>query len=72
MTSTRSGLVDRYVLYLAPAFFGGDDARPMFDGRGAGTVDDLWQGRLVSVAASGSTTCRVEAGGLMSSLRGGA
>ena len=23
-----AGLVDRYVLYLAPALFGGDDARP--------------------------------------------
>ena len=29
-----SGLVDRYVLYLAPALFGGDDARPLFAGPG--------------------------------------
>lgn len=45
-----AGLVDRYVLYLAPALFGGDDARPLFDGKGALTIDDLWRGRLVSVA----------------------
>ena len=31
----RAGLVDRYVLYLAPALFGGDDAVPMFGGPGA-------------------------------------
>ena len=33
------GLVDRYVLYLAPALFGGDDARPLFAGPGAPTID---------------------------------
>ena len=36
-TSTPAGLVDRYVLYLAPALFGGDDARPLFAGPGAAT-----------------------------------
>ena len=46
-----SGLVDRYVLYLAPALFGGDDARPLFAGPGAPTIDDLWRGRLVSVTS---------------------
>lgn len=45
----RAGLVDRYVLYLAPAFFGGDDARPLFAGRGAPTIDDVWRGSIVSV-----------------------
>lgn len=49
----RAGLVDRYVLYLAPAFFGGDDARPMFAGAGAPTIADLWRGRIVSVARLG-------------------
>ncbi len=39
-----SGLVDRYVLYLAPALFGGNDARPLFAGPGAPTIDDLWRG----------------------------
>jgi diaminohydroxyphosphoribosylaminopyrimidine deaminase/5-amino-6-(5-phosphoribosylamino)uracil reductase len=48
-----AGLVDRYVLYLAPLFFGGDDARPLFAGHGAGTIDDVWRGRLVSVERLG-------------------
>ena len=45
----RAGLVDRYVLYLAPALFGGDDGRPVFSGPGAATIDDVWRGRIVSV-----------------------
>jgi diaminohydroxyphosphoribosylaminopyrimidine deaminase/5-amino-6-(5-phosphoribosylamino)uracil reductase len=48
-----AGLVDRYVLYLAPVFFGGDDSRPLFAGHGAGTIDDVWRGRLVSVERLG-------------------
>ena len=48
-----AGLVDRYVLYLAPAFFGGDDGRPLFAGPGAGTIGDVWRGRLVSVERVG-------------------
>ncbi|HVX21767.1 MAG TPA: bifunctional diaminohydroxyphosphoribosylaminopyrimidine deaminase/5-amino-6-(5-phosphoribosylamino)uracil reductase RibD [Acidimicrobiales bacterium] len=47
-------LVDRYVLYLAPALFGGDDGRPLFAGPGAPTMDGLWRGRLVSVAQLGA------------------
>ncbi len=49
----RAGLVDRYVLYLAPAFFGGDDARPLFAGAGAPTIGDLWRGRIESVERLG-------------------
>jgi diaminohydroxyphosphoribosylaminopyrimidine deaminase / 5-amino-6-(5-phosphoribosylamino)uracil reductase len=48
-----AGLVDRYVLYLAPVLFGGDDGRPLFAGRGAGTIGDVWKGRLVSVERLG-------------------
>ncbi len=48
-----AGLVDRYVLYLAPVFFGGDDGRPMFAGPGAGTIGDVWKGRLVSIEQLG-------------------
>ncbi len=44
-----AGLVDRYVLYLAPALLGGDDGVPLFSGPGAATIADLWRGRLVSV-----------------------
>jgi diaminohydroxyphosphoribosylaminopyrimidine deaminase/5-amino-6-(5-phosphoribosylamino)uracil reductase len=43
-----AGLVDRYVLYLAPALFGGDDARPLFAGPGAPTLDGLWRGTIRS------------------------
>jgi diaminohydroxyphosphoribosylaminopyrimidine deaminase / 5-amino-6-(5-phosphoribosylamino)uracil reductase len=50
----QAGLVDRYVLYLAPAFFGGDDARPVFAGPAAVNIDALWRGRIVSVEQLGS------------------
>jgi diaminohydroxyphosphoribosylaminopyrimidine deaminase/5-amino-6-(5-phosphoribosylamino)uracil reductase len=49
----RAGLVDRYVLYLAPALFGGDDARPLFAGAGAPTIAEVWRGRIVSVERLG-------------------
>jgi diaminohydroxyphosphoribosylaminopyrimidine deaminase/5-amino-6-(5-phosphoribosylamino)uracil reductase len=48
-----AGLVDRYILYLAPVLFGGDDGRPLFAGPGAGTIDDVWRGRLVSIERLG-------------------
>ena len=44
-------LVDRYVLYLAPALFGGNDAHPLFAGPGVATVDGLWRGRILSVTS---------------------
>lgn len=47
------GLVDRYVVYLAPALFGGDDASGLFAGAGANSVDDLWRGRFVDVVRLG-------------------
>jgi len=47
------GLVDRYVLYLAPVLFGGDDARGLFAGAGAASIDDVWRGQLVSVTRLG-------------------
>lgn len=49
----RAGLVDRYVLYLAPVLFGGDDARPLFAGAGAPTIGDVWRGELRSVRRVG-------------------
>jgi diaminohydroxyphosphoribosylaminopyrimidine deaminase/5-amino-6-(5-phosphoribosylamino)uracil reductase len=48
-----AGLVDRYVIYVAPALFGGDDAVPMFAGHGTSSVDRLWRGRFVSVRRVG-------------------
>jgi diaminohydroxyphosphoribosylaminopyrimidine deaminase / 5-amino-6-(5-phosphoribosylamino)uracil reductase len=49
----RAGLVDRYVVYLAPALFGGDDGRPLFTGPGAQTIDDVWRGRITNVERLG-------------------
>ncbi len=49
----RAGLVDRYVIYIAPALFGGDDANGLFEGAGAWDVDDLWRGRFVGVERVG-------------------
>ena len=48
-----AGLIDRYVFYLAPAFLGGDDGRPVFSGPGAATMSEVWRGRLVSVERLG-------------------
>jgi diaminohydroxyphosphoribosylaminopyrimidine deaminase/5-amino-6-(5-phosphoribosylamino)uracil reductase len=49
----RAGLVDRYAIYLAPALFGGDDARPVMAGPAAPTIDDLWRGRIHHVERLG-------------------
>ncbi len=46
-------LVDRYVFYVAPSLFGGEDARPLFAGDGAATMPDLWRGRIVAVEQLG-------------------
>lgn len=49
----RQGLVDRYVIYLAPAMFGGDDARPLFAGPGAPTIGALARGRFTEAGLVG-------------------
>lgn len=49
----RENLVDRYVLYMAPAFMGGADGTPLFAGNGAPTIADLRRGRLVSTRVVG-------------------
>lgn len=49
----RAGLVDRYVIYLAPVLFGGDDAKPLLAGPGASTIDGVWRGRIRSVTPLG-------------------
>jgi diaminohydroxyphosphoribosylaminopyrimidine deaminase / 5-amino-6-(5-phosphoribosylamino)uracil reductase len=49
----RAGLVDAYVLYLAPALFGGDDAPGLFTGAGAATMADVWRGRITRVIPLG-------------------
>ncbi len=47
------GLVDRFVIYMAPAMFGGDDAKAMFSGAGGATIDALRRGRFVDVRQLG-------------------
>jgi len=49
-----AGLVDRYVLYLAPALMGGDDGLPMFAGPGAPSISEVWRGRVLSFSKLGS------------------
>lgn len=49
-----AGLVDHYVLYLAPLLFGGDDARGLFAGAGAPTLGAAWRGRFDGVEALGA------------------
>lgn len=52
-----AGLVDRYVIYLAPAFLGGDDGVPMFAGPGAPSMASLWRGRITDVRRLGDDLC---------------
>jgi diaminohydroxyphosphoribosylaminopyrimidine deaminase/5-amino-6-(5-phosphoribosylamino)uracil reductase len=53
----RAGLVDRYVLYVAPCLLGGDDGVPLFSGAGADTMADAWRGRFRSVRQLGEDLC---------------
>lgn len=46
-------LVDRYVIYLAPVLFGGDDARGLFAGPGASSIGALERGRIRAVTRLG-------------------
>ena len=63
-----AGLVDRYVVYLAPALVGGDDGRPMFAGPGAATVDETVAGPAGVGRAPGRRPAG-GGGGLMALLR---
>jgi diaminohydroxyphosphoribosylaminopyrimidine deaminase / 5-amino-6-(5-phosphoribosylamino)uracil reductase len=47
------GLVDQYVIYLAPALAGGDDWAPLFRGPGAPSIEQLWRGEIESVTRLG-------------------
>lgn len=48
-----AGLIDRYIVYLAPAVFGGNDAHPLFVGAGAPTMSALPRGRFDSIVRLG-------------------
>lgn len=49
----HAGLVDEYVVYTAPALFGGSDAAGLFAGAGAMSIEDVWRGRFDDVTALG-------------------
>lgn len=49
----RAGLVDQYVVYLAPAIFGGNDAPGLFSGPGAATMADVWRGQILAATTLG-------------------
>ena len=49
----RAGLVDRYVVYVAPVLLGGDDGRALLAGAGAPTMDDVWRGRVAATVRLG-------------------
>jgi diaminohydroxyphosphoribosylaminopyrimidine deaminase / 5-amino-6-(5-phosphoribosylamino)uracil reductase len=49
----RGGLVDQYVLYLAPVLLGGDDGVPLFAGPGAPTMTGAWRGRIADLRRLG-------------------
>ena len=50
----RGGLVDRYVIYIAPAFLGGDDGKALFTGSGAPTMEQIQRGRFASIEQLGN------------------
>lgn len=49
----RAGLVDSFVVYLAPALFGGDDGAPMLAGRGAPSIGGIVRGSISAVERIG-------------------
>ena len=49
----HGGLVDRYVLYLAPALMGGEDGLSLLAGPGAKSIDDAWRGTIISTRMIG-------------------
>jgi diaminohydroxyphosphoribosylaminopyrimidine deaminase/5-amino-6-(5-phosphoribosylamino)uracil reductase len=49
-----AGLVDRYVIYVAPAFAGGSDAPGLFSGQGAATLDGFWRGQIAAIRQVGA------------------
>ena len=49
-----AGLVDRYVVYLAPALLGGVGGHGLFAGPGAETIADVWRGEIADVRRVGA------------------
>jgi diaminohydroxyphosphoribosylaminopyrimidine deaminase/5-amino-6-(5-phosphoribosylamino)uracil reductase len=49
----HGGLVNEYVIYVAPALFAGSDAAGLFAGAGVISMEDIWRGRFEDVARLG-------------------
>jgi diaminohydroxyphosphoribosylaminopyrimidine deaminase/5-amino-6-(5-phosphoribosylamino)uracil reductase len=49
----RAGMVDQYVIYLAPALLGGEDGVPLFSGPGAASIADAWRGKITEIRRIG-------------------
>jgi len=50
----RENLVNQYIMYIAPAFMGGNDGTALFTGQGAGSINELWRGSVRSVRMIGT------------------
>ena len=50
----RENFVNRYVMYIAPAFMGGADGTPLFLGHGAASIDQMWRGSIISTRMVGN------------------
>ena len=49
----RENLVNRYVMYVAPAFMGGADGTSLFSGHGADSIGQMWRGSITSTRMVG-------------------
>ena len=49
----RAGLVDRYVIYIAPALLGGNDGWPLMTGLGGSTIEEIQRGHFSSIMRLG-------------------
>ncbi len=49
----RAGLIDSFVVYLAPALFGGDDGAPILSGPGAESMTGIVRGSITAVERLG-------------------
>ena len=66
----RAGLIDSFVVYVAPALFGGDDGAPVLSGPGVRSISDVLRGSVTSVERLGPDVrldVEVGAGGTSSS-----
>ena len=50
----RENLVNQYIMYIAPAFMGGNDGSPLFRGPGAASINELWRGSVRSMRMLGA------------------